>query len=76
MFGSVVARQDGVLELSVGDGVMDEGDEAPSPAKRPILAEDRVVRERRQLAGGCELSLLYAGYYDFLVVEKLEELLV
>ena len=55
---------------------MDEGDEAPSPAKRPILAEDRVVRERRQLAGGCELSLLYAGYYDFLVVEKLEELLV
>ena len=48
--------------------VLDEGDEATSPSLRSILAENRIVRERRQLAGGGELGFLYAGDEDILVM--------
>ena len=68
MFSGVVVGEDVVKELSVCDGVVDEGDEATSPSLRSILAENRIVREGRQLAGGGELGFLYACNEDVLVV--------
>ena len=68
MFSGVVVGEDVAKELSVCDGVMDKGDEATSPSLRSILAENRIVRERRQLAGGGELGFLYAGDEDILVM--------
>ena len=45
--GNSVTRQDGIMELTVGDGVMDESNETSSPPLRTVLADDCIVWDRR-----------------------------
>ena len=35
------------MELTVGDGVMDESEETSSPPLRAVLADDSIVWDRR-----------------------------
>ena len=63
------------MELTVGDGVMDESNETSSPPLRTVLADDCIVWDRRQCGGGGEFCFLDACNEDVVFVEEFEELL-
>ena len=62
------------MKLTVGDGMVNESNEASSPPLRTVLADDCIVWDRRQSGGGGKFSFLDACNEDVVFVEEFEEL--
>ena len=52
------------IEVGVGDGVVDEEEEATATVGAAVTTHWSIIRERRRFGGGTQLCFLYCRYDD------------